>query len=58
MPLRSLPPTDVEPSLLVPARLSGEWLVALTLEFDLDDVVESLLLTKLLTRTTFTCEVE
>jgi hypothetical protein len=32
--------------------------VALTLEFDFDDVVESLLLTKLLTRTTFTCEVE
>lgn len=57
-PFLSLPPTEVDPSLLPPARLKGLWLVAFALEFDLAEVVESLLLTKLLILSTCTCDVE
>ena len=57
-PFLTLPPTDVLPSFEDPANDSGLWLVALARELDLALVVLSVLLTKLFTRKTCTCEVE
>ena len=59
-PFLNLLAMDVDPlaSLLIPANPEGLWLLALALEFDLDELIESLLLTKLLTLTTLTWEVE